>query len=338
VCHHCHISSVDSYQSISFPPLRVPTKVFAVLALADPSSHGSIRVDYERTVQEVYLETAQSLLIQKADTELLHAAGIANPGKVGGLPSWVPDWSCDRETQLYKYVSDGGDYKVIIYGICIDQIGKTGSELPGWIDSEGEGTVEAKAALKSRVMFSWYQEARSISQQCSSNPYRNGQPISEAFWRTLIGDRTRTKYPAPLIHGEYCDLWEQITRVVLESPPELLSSAVNEFIAENNVPPELVQGAAQFEYDTGFWPGVRRFCVTDNGFIGLVPHQSLPGDKICIFLGAQTPFIVRSKPRKNVNGVPEVEEYELVGTAYVHGMMNGEMMGPEVYVEPFVLI
>jgi hypothetical protein len=25
VCHHCHISSVDSYQSISFPPLRVPT-------------------------------------------------------------------------------------------------------------------------------------------------------------------------------------------------------------------------------------------------------------------------------------------------------------------------
>jgi hypothetical protein len=26
VCHHCHISSVDSYQSISFPPLRIPTK------------------------------------------------------------------------------------------------------------------------------------------------------------------------------------------------------------------------------------------------------------------------------------------------------------------------
>jgi hypothetical protein len=330
-------------------------KVFAVLALARRSSYGSITVDYKRTVQEVYLETARSLLIQKADTELLHAAGIANPGKVGGLPSWVPDWSCDRETQIYKYVSEGGDYhacgstrpiivpsvnshKLIIHGICIDQIGRIGSDLPGWIDFKGEKTVEAKAALKSRVTFSWYEEARSLSQQCSSDPYRNGQPLSEAFWRTLIGDRTRTEYPAPLIQGEYCRLWEEITRIVLETPPDLLRGVAKEFIAGNNVPPELQQGAEQFEYDLGTWAGTRRFCVSDNGFIGLVPHQSLPGDKICIFLGAQAPFIVRSKPSKNADGGPEVEEYELVGTAYVHGVMNGEMMGPEVNVEPFVLI
>jgi hypothetical protein len=109
-------------------------------------------------------------------------------------------------------------------------------------------------------------------------------------------------------------------------------------LREKNVPPTLHQGAEQFEYDMGTWAGLRRFCVTDNDFIGLVPPQTLPGDKICIFLGVQTPFIVRRKPSKNADGGPEVEEYELVGTVYVHGMMNGEMMGPEVNVERFVLI
>jgi hypothetical protein len=132
-----------------------------------------------------------------------------------------------------------------------------------------------------------------------------------------------------------------MTRVVLESPSDLLSSVVKEFIVRRNVPPELALSAAQFENNIWTWAGVRRFCVTDNGFIGLVPNQTLPGDKICIFLGVQTPLIVRSKPSKNADCGPEVEEYEFVGTAYVHGMMNGEMMGLDgldVNVELFVLI
>lgn len=61
----------------------------------------------------------------------------------------------------------------------------------------------------------------------------------------------------------------------------------------------------------------RRIITTfENGYIGVANRQAEKGDKLCILLGSSLPVILR-----------ECEGgYIVVGEAYVHGIMNGELM------------
>jgi hypothetical protein len=58
----------------------------------------------------------------------------------------------------------------------------------------------------------------------------------------------------------------------------------------------------------------RKYFVSADGYIGLVPKAAQEGDMICIFMGGMTLFIIR----------PAGENYKLVGACYVHGLMHGE--------------
>lgn len=61
-----------------------------------------------------------------------------------------------------------------------------------------------------------------------------------------------------------------------------------------------------------------KFCRTDNGYLGLVPHGTLPGDAIAIIHGCQVPFVLRASDN-SLN-------YRLVGPCYVHGIMYCEAL------------
>lgn len=82
----------------------------------------------------------------------------------------------------------------------------------------------------------------------------------------------------------------------------------------------------------------RRFGSTIEGRLGFVPDCSKPGDLICVFDGADVPYVIRpkiDKPDKlsfaysrrqlwdsSVETKPDME-YELVEECYIHGLMNG---------------
>ena len=75
----------------------------------------------------------------------------------------------------------------------------------------------------------------------------------------------------------------------------------------------------------------RRLCVTQKGFVGLVPEESEVGDGVVVFFGGTTPYVVRRweasrAPTEEERGVVSEEEnlYEFVGEAFVHGFMHGE--------------
>lgn len=59
----------------------------------------------------------------------------------------------------------------------------------------------------------------------------------------------------------------------------------------------------------------RRIFKTDKGYIGIGPGIGEVGDKIALVKGGKMPFVVR----------PKAGEWELIGDAYVHGIMNGEL-------------
>jgi hypothetical protein len=56
--------------------------------------------------------------------------------------------------------------------------------------------------------------------------------------------------------------------------------------------------------------------VFTNTYIGLVPEAAPAGDRISIFMGGKTTFLIRSVG----------EKYQLLGTCYVHSIMYEEAM------------
>jgi hypothetical protein len=60
----------------------------------------------------------------------------------------------------------------------------------------------------------------------------------------------------------------------------------------------------------------RRRCITSTGFLGQVPLHAQEGDVIVISIGSAVPFVL----------CPRQARYQLVGQAYIHGVMIGEAL------------
>ncbi|KAI0431947.1 hypothetical protein F5Y09DRAFT_303463 [Xylaria sp. FL1042] len=65
----------------------------------------------------------------------------------------------------------------------------------------------------------------------------------------------------------------------------------------------------------------RRIAITASGRLCVVPPLTKVGDSIIIPLGSQTPFLIRER-----SGQPDDSRYELIGEAWVEGVMYGEMI------------
>jgi len=64
----------------------------------------------------------------------------------------------------------------------------------------------------------------------------------------------------------------------------------------------------------------RSFIVTEEGYIGLAPDVTEAGDVVCVFLGCDSPLILR--PMEN-------GRYNVVGECYVCGLTdNTALLGP----------
>ncbi len=66
---------------------------------------------------------------------------------------------------------------------------------------------------------------------------------------------------------------------------------------------------------------LRRLIVTDAGHIGLAPAYTRPGDAVIALVGYGKPVIARKAKTVGIQ-----EYWNVVGEAYVQGMMDAEMM------------
>lgn len=74
----------------------------------------------------------------------------------------------------------------------------------------------------------------------------------------------------------------------------------------------------------------KKLCLTNRGYSGQVPYSARIGDKVCIFLGSAAPHVLCQ-----VDG----GFYQLLGMAYMHGIMQGEAMeGESVEIRKLILV
>lgn len=134
--------------------------------------------------------------------------------------------------------------------------------------------------------------------------YPSGQDPEQAFWRTIIADRNCDgDSPAP---AEYGDLYSKLVRLGLV---ETLKSEVGllgpyEWLQLEQDLFRFLGTAAQLNNE--------RFCVTEDGYFGMVPDHTEVGDSILVLEEDEkkATFIVRKCPGE--------QSYKWIGQTYIH--------------------
>lgn len=82
----------------------------------------------------------------------------------------------------------------------------------------------------------------------------------------------------------------------------------------------------------------RRFCTTELGLFGVIPFDCKPGDRMFVLRGGAVPLILR--PVASHSGAEDKgQKYQLIGDAYIRGVMYGEGLSfDEVQESDVVLI
>lgn len=327
-----------------FKATRPEDKVFALLGLAFPASLGPLKVDYRKTIQEIYIQTAQHLLAEEDVIQLFHVAGIGNFRGVPNLPSWVPDWSTSPQSHTLSFLpnvsyraaghthaticASADRLTTLVSGINVDYVDSMGSILEV---QKSEENRPGGLSIQQRYLL-WHDEALALSKELPKGSYRRSMSLSEAFWRAIIGDKTSTQRPAPPVYAEYYRAWKESLRsddsrwLLVSKGKDSDQSSDNEDLLEHMLK------VTRFNLALRFCSGERRFCITKGGFMGLVPKYTQPGDEICLFSGGQTPFVLRG------DHTTQPETHQLVGEAYIHGMMDSEMWIPDAETKVFTLL
>jgi len=84
----------------------------------------------------------------------------------------------------------------------------------------------------------------------------------------------------------------------------------------------------------------KRPMLSSQGYVGLVPGDARQGDLLVLLQNCNAPYILRrvSSSLSSPSGIGALEYYELVGEAYVWGVMDGEYTPREDQCIVFTII
>lgn len=300
----------------NFPQASNPRdRVFALLNLAsDVGEFSRSFIDYTKSCEQVYTETAMTLLNQ-GHIDVLSYCQF--PKTFTTLPTWVPDWNmqirnpcaqppwftkfrASARTLPKQHVSQPQTGQLSIQGVSVDIIEECGDLWdPNWLQP-----VDHVAAL------SYIDNVLAL---CKKSP-RIGmrEELSDAV-------RIATEDAVHFNDEESDAAFPQYIQDFVEAYQSLKTS-INS--GKKKVAPHswLLQSLLRLHS--------RRPFITRTGFVGLCPDHAAPGDLVCILFGGITPYLLR----------PDQEgAYTIVGEAYVHGIMYGELFKGDTASESFLL-
>jgi hypothetical protein len=321
-------------------------KIFAIQGITEAVLHPLLPINYNKKVSEVLLSTARYFLQTPESLHVLQLAGIGWKRKNEDIPSWVVDWTMARPPHFLSFSNLGNSesaYKaavqdarqvrqgrseksIVLEGIHWDDIDELGDSRD--IDIHDNSPVDVRDSK--RMWLSWFRRAEDLSHRKAPDPYHTGQPLSEAFWRTMIGDNGEGRPANPDYYLNFLDFRENVLRTN-SSEGEVLTKSEEDFLRERK------KGQRPFDSSfVGIWAFARaagcacndrRFAVTRKGYLAIVPPLTKLGDIVCLVMGAEVPFIMRKLPLHQSNeDYRDQQCYNLIGECYVHGIMDGEVL------------
>jgi hypothetical protein len=330
-------------------------KVFSVCGLIDESSRSKIRVSYLEDTGSVYRQLAQQILRDTKSLDILSRPPLQQSSSWLDLPSWVPDWSLCSSTGrthnssigprslastearsgirfVSKFRAAGDSYyenqvfknsaELLIEGYAFDTIKEVGpvfegTGLPSAISTFSTITDGWRQTMSMflrcrMVIISWQQMANLHS----SAMVHETESIDELFWQTICaGELFESGQVASAAR-----FWKRVTRFsgfISTYVPKWLDNIGISYCTSVLLWQLLFrQPLLEFELQ-GRYTLNRRMIATEKGRIGLASCTAAVGDRLSLCKGSTVPLILR--PSEGTG------RWKLVGDAYVHGVMKGEI-------------
>lgn len=145
-------------------------------------------------------------------------------------------------------------------------------------------------------------------------------PVHERLWKVLIGGYMDYEPPDMRFKGIFRALIKLFEIIDQDSNDTAVDEPFKQEIST------YIEDESLHRYTSAMSAAAsgRRLGVTKGGRLCLLPPLSQEGDRIYVPLGAQTPFVIREHPANKENSL---WRWEIVGEAFVEGIMDGEEMG-----------
>jgi hypothetical protein len=320
-------------------------KLFALLSLASDAGDPMLDPDYVSPLEDVMLRYAQVFVERGNTMNLLYRAGTSK-NSIPGCPSWIPDWTREsrprtistwrcrqtgagftatKDTTTRARIDANDSRVLVVAGSRVDRIKLVHNTTRRDVDA-----MKYTASL-------W----AAISSNLSSRPYPTGETAEEVRQRLPIGDAAGPQLGPLTDSVSTCreladgDVSSRLTgtqaRGGSEAPWQGLLADSTGLGSIHDALSFFRQPRGQRHGLWGYWTtasafssrlSTARLCVTERGYLGLVPHDAVAGDSVVLIDGGAVPFVVR--------GCGDAERpyiTTLVGECYVHGIMHGEAMG-----------
>ena len=284
-----------------------------------------IQPDYNKSIIEAYTEITRALI---RNGNPLVLAWCQPNRQLKDLPSWVPDYStpfhesCCQPRYYTLFSTSGKDSSK--FGPVPDSNGRVLALKCVKIDTIRETRHPWNTGQQS--YFDYDGSGRyldDIKDICSQRPvyatHILGMPQDlrqwdEAFWRVPTADQehqgSRARISSTTILEHYHELREFVRKGSLARDFAHMSNECNMYTTNLTMQRN------------------RRPFISTEGLVGLAPLLAKEGDMVCIVQGATMPFVFRERG----GGM-----WELIGEAYVHGVMDGEIMDTHPKVETFLV-
>lgn len=316
-------------------------KVYSLLSMARPDT--VIDIDYNKTPSQVWVQTATAVIKERQSMDWI-VPRLSPRSTTQELPSWAPDWSLASSPShwsvtktvnsrpIRQYNASNDRKMEVQFGPLISKTRRLGGQGPdvqqnevevGSLVKMGDIVLHVKGIrigvitdLSTRIVDGLISrdalEMAGMPFTGGCESLRNIAPQKlNSLWKTLVADRDADGNPAPTRFG--LALKHLFKRILQSRSLDIEEILEDEQDANVRAFLEKVRATTN---------GQRLFTSTVNDLdeilLGHVPRGARLGDTIAILFGTSIPFVLReSKLGKDY--------LQLIGPAYVDGIMDGEI-------------
>lgn len=326
-------------------------KIYSLLGLMGDPMSKLLQPDYTKSVSEVYSNATHHLVAQNSSLDPI--CGQQIQGRREDLPSWVPDYTLNRDlaaSPLVRidgresiYAATGYDYHSRFSIPDIDTLPKswdtlhvTGLYIDTITHTSGPSSDDDSFGDIHDQWYSTLLEASGSLQgftedvrHCLADISSRVRQYSEYFYLEDANSSLPSgTEPDPLMTEVYIlDAYIQTLLCGRVSSSERVTNdeikALMSFRSPDQASPTTDQEFVA-KICKAFEAGMRRrnLAVTKCGYIGAVPRETQPDDLICVLFGCSVPIVLR----KAALGTATTSDisYKFIGEAYIHGFMDAE--------------
>ncbi|KAK0510554.1 hypothetical protein JMJ35_006986 [Cladonia borealis] len=280
-------------------------KIFAVLSLAHKDKTRGLDPDYSKPAEAVYQNLVLHYISNINSLEILAHCNLRDDTGGMKLPTWVPDWTVPRLSETIRFSAtylnseprvryqDGRVLAATGVHVAVIECLQTLPQPAGPEDYLYYDEIEdaIRALILPKI------ESLSLSERDAT---------VNSLCRTLCCNLFADGFSPPTSNLASFELCRKYIHRIVDT--------TRDTVPENSPEEDLYLSEIRSTIRGRF------LFTTVDGYIGLAPIATKPGDEVCILLGCQTPLVLR----------PCGDGYhKVVGDCYIDGFMEGAAcLGP----------